>query len=124
MLDSSGTADTEGNTVVVDSDADSSDAGSNPLHDLGWIFNELIQWVRSNIGLKWDVVRRKGRAKVRTISSHTVPIAFFPWENDSFNRIPISIPFFSASWNVYRLQTKSGFCLGRTLCIGKTFVHK
>lgn len=38
--------------------------GSNPIDDLDWIFNELIQWVFLNITAKWDAVIRKGRNKV------------------------------------------------------------
>ena len=64
VLDSSGTADAEGNTVVAAGSEDTDAMGSNPIDDLDWIFNELIQWVFLNITAKWDAVVRKGRHKV------------------------------------------------------------
>ena len=63
VLDSSGTADAEGNAVVVDLTAEDAD-GSNPLDDLDWIFNELIQWVFCNLITKWNGIVRRGQEKV------------------------------------------------------------
>ena len=80
VLDSSGTADAEGNTVVAAGSEDTDAMGSNPIDDLDWIFNELIQWVFLNITAKWDAVLRKGRHKV----SSTFDAFFASSSVDSF----------------------------------------
>lgn len=68
VLDSSATADADGNTITVD--ADSSDAlGSNPMNDLDWVFNELIQWVFMNVQAKWASVVKRGRDKLAGLFS-------------------------------------------------------
>lgn len=59
VLDASGTADTEGNSI-----GNNEDGGSHPLHDLAWILNELIEWVFNNVVYKWDSIRRRGRNKL------------------------------------------------------------
>jgi len=64
VVDSSGSADAEGNTIVAAGSEEKNNIGSNPMDDLDWIFNELIQWVFFNVTAKWDVVVRKGRDKV------------------------------------------------------------
>jgi ribosome-binding ATPase YchF (GTP1/OBG family) len=60
VLDASGTADAQGNTTVAGEDSDF----TNPLDDLAWIRNELVEWVYSNLMVKWDTIVRKGRKKV------------------------------------------------------------
>ena len=64
VLDASGTADTEGNSV-----GNNEDGGSHPLHDLAWILNELIEWVFNNVVYKWDSIRRRGRNKLSDMFS-------------------------------------------------------
>ena len=61
VVDASGTADAQGNTTVTDNDH--SDL-TNPIEDLAWIRNELVEWVYSNVTAKWDVIARKGRSKL------------------------------------------------------------
>ena len=61
VVDASGTADAQGNTTVTGDDCDF----TNPLDDLAWIRNELVEWVYSNLEVKWDTISRKGRGKVR-----------------------------------------------------------
>lgn len=58
VVDVSGTADTEGNTVG------DSEGSSNPLDDLAWIHKELIEWVYVNLMYKWDSIQRRGRNKL------------------------------------------------------------
>ena len=41
--------------------------GSDPMTDLDWVFNELIQWVFFNVMSRWDSVLRKGQEKVRQL---------------------------------------------------------
>ena len=78
VLDSSGTADSEGNAVgfIEGKDCDNDEhppfdnvggngAGSHPLNDLAWVQNELIQWVYLNLESKWDNIMRRERNKVR-----------------------------------------------------------
>ena len=66
VVDASGTADTEGNALGYIEDEGSEGgteergAGSHPLDDLGWIRNELLEWVYANITNKWESVSRKG----------------------------------------------------------------
>ena len=60
VLDSSGTADTEGNDMGTDAVAEA----SNPLRDMAWIRAELIEWVFSNIMFKWESIRRRGRTRL------------------------------------------------------------
>merc|ERR1740124_1974980 len=55
VVDASGTADVEGNTVGIDED-DNTGAGSHPLNDLAWVHNELIQWVFMNLEYISDAV--------------------------------------------------------------------
>jgi len=68
VVDASGIADTEGNIIGLLNEASANQltkgAGSNPLYDLSWIHNELIQWVASNIESKWDTILKRGRKKV------------------------------------------------------------
>ena len=64
VVDASGTADAQGNkTVTGEDDTDY----TNPLDDLAWIRNELVEWVHSNLLAKWDTVVRKGKSKVRDL---------------------------------------------------------
>ena len=67
VVDASGTADTEGNAVVVatDDQDQAEGGGSHPLNDLAWIRNELIEWVYTNLMFKWDNVKKRGRGRVR-----------------------------------------------------------
>jgi len=69
VVDASGTADAEGNIIgFLDEpspDMQTKGAGSNPLYDLSWIQNELIQWVANNLEAKWDTITRRGRNKVK-----------------------------------------------------------
>jgi predicted esterase len=62
VVDASGTADAQGNTTVTDGDES---AYTNPLDDLAWIRNELVEWVHTNLMAKWETIQRKGRSKVR-----------------------------------------------------------
>lgn len=64
VLDASGSADTEGNTVVVEGDKSNDTQGSDPLNDIAWVHNELIQWIVSNLRTRWTTISRKGRQKV------------------------------------------------------------
>jgi ribosome-binding ATPase YchF (GTP1/OBG family) len=64
VLDSSGTADTEGNKVVAEGDTSDDTSGSNPLNDIAWVHNELIEWIVSNLLRRWDTISRRGRHKV------------------------------------------------------------
>ena len=75
VLDASGTADAQGNqTAGSATDADDGDHQTdlgqseaqftNPLDDLAWIRNELVEWVYTNLMMKWETIRRKGRSKV------------------------------------------------------------
>ena len=64
VVDASGTADAEGNTI-----GNSEDGGSHPLNDLAWILNELIEWVFNNVAYKWDSIRRRGRSKLSDMFS-------------------------------------------------------
>lgn len=69
VVDGSGTADSEGNTVGVEGDGTPSSGASHPLHDLAWIRNELIEWVYSNILYKWDAIRAKGQQRLAKMFS-------------------------------------------------------
>jgi hypothetical protein len=62
VVDASGTADAQGNTTATDGDES---ACTNPLDDLAWIRNELVEWVYTNLIAKWVTIQRKGRSKVR-----------------------------------------------------------
>jgi len=80
VLDSSGSSDAEGNTVLTDvMDLDAIGA-SDPMDDLDWIFNELIQWVYSNIENKWDSVKRRGRNKLAGMFSGYKQSQAFVWD--------------------------------------------
>ena len=61
VVDASGTADARGNKTVTDEEASEL---TNPLDDLAWIRNELVEWVYSNVTAKWDAILRKGRIKL------------------------------------------------------------
>lgn len=72
VVDASGKADAEGNVIGHD-DGENEEANprqgdlmpsSQPLNDLAWIRNELIEWVFTNLMFKWDSVLRKGRSKL------------------------------------------------------------
>lgn len=67
VLDASGTADAQGNTTVTRDDAEF----TNPIDDLAWIRNELVEWVYSNLSVKWDTIVRKGRHKVSHRGEHS-----------------------------------------------------
>ena len=84
VCDASGMADSEGNMIasseqietisvgnIADEDGGSSAliGGSDPLHDMAWIRNELIEWVYTNLIRKWDTIRRKGRSKLEGMFS-------------------------------------------------------
>ncbi len=87
VLDSSGTADTEGNKVVLEGVTDSDVSGSNPLNDIAWVHNELIQWIVSNLMRRWDAIIRRGRRKVGHIDKllqskvliFSLKLNFFPF---------------------------------------------
>mmetsp|Transcript_11503 Transcript_11503/g.27011 ORF Transcript_11503/g.27011 Transcript_11503/m.27011 type:complete len:1027 (+) Transcript_11503:153-3233(+) len=73
VVDSSGSADSSGNKIIVDghdetkTDIDGSgdqQQRTNPLDDLAWIRAELVEWVYSNLAAKWAVISRKGRSKL------------------------------------------------------------
>ena len=70
MLDSSRTADAEGNTVIsgfnnyLKDNNHKEKIGSDPMTDLDWVFNKLIQWVSFNVMYRWDSVLQKGQEKV------------------------------------------------------------
>jgi len=78
VLDSSGTADAEGNTMVATDSNDKDNFLSNPMDDLDWIFNELIQWVFFNVTTKWDAVIRKGQSKVCRLLPHRIVVLMIP----------------------------------------------
>ena len=83
VCDASGMADSEGNMVASSEQLEtasdhmaSDDSGrnsligcSNPLDDMAWIRNELIEWVYTNLVRKWDTIRRKGRSKLEGMFS-------------------------------------------------------
>jgi len=77
VVDVSGIADAEGNIIgLIDensNDQPRKGAGSNPLYDLSWIQNELIQWVANNVESKWDTIVRRGRNKVNKWTNFIVP---------------------------------------------------
>jgi ribosome-binding ATPase YchF (GTP1/OBG family) len=64
VVDASGTADASGNKTVADEAEMGGGDLSNPLDDLAWIRNELVEWIYSNLMAKWDTVIRKGRTKL------------------------------------------------------------
>lgn len=80
VLDSSGSADAEGNTVFIDGTDLEECGASNPIDDLGWVFNELIQWVYSNLHNKWESVRRRGRNKLAAMFSGYKQSKSFVWD--------------------------------------------
>ncbi len=66
VVDASGTADTDGNTVTVE---EQESGGSHPLEDLAWIRLELIEWVYTNLLFKWHTIRRRGRSRLSDMFS-------------------------------------------------------
>ncbi len=62
VVDASGKSDNEGNIV------DSTHL-SDPMNDLAWIRNELLQWIESNLTARWDTIARKGRRKLADMFS-------------------------------------------------------
>jgi ribosome-binding ATPase len=66
VLDASGTSDPGGNKIAID---DSLDDLLNPLDDLAWIRNELVEWIYSNLAAKWDGVQRRGRDRLGKLFS-------------------------------------------------------
>jgi ribosome-binding ATPase YchF (GTP1/OBG family) len=66
VVDASGTADAQGNAVILPTcgEEEEDEDAPDPLDDLAWIRNELVEWVYTNIMVKWDSIRRKGRSKV------------------------------------------------------------
>ena len=96
VLDASGTADTEGNTVVVEGDkSNDTTIGSNPLNDIAWVHNELIQWIVSNLRRRWDTISRRGRQKVC--------VHFWFRSNFSMSRYCFNHIFLIAGQYVFRL---------------------
>jgi ribosome-binding ATPase len=80
ICDASGLSDTDGNIIHSDPLIESTTTPtndskihggniSNPLYDMAWIRNELIEWVYSNLIRKWDTIRRKGRSKLEGMFS-------------------------------------------------------
>jgi len=61
VLDASGTSDPSGNKVAVDSTLEDL---SNPLDDIAWIRDELVEWIYSNLCAKWEGVQRRGRSRL------------------------------------------------------------
>jgi hypothetical protein len=61
VLDASGTSDAGGNKISMD---DNLEDLSNPLDDLAWIRNELVEWIYSNLAAKWEGVQRRGRDRL------------------------------------------------------------
>ena len=55
IVDASGSSDAEGNKVIET---------TNPLIDLEWVRNELVEWVYFNLSSKWDSVVRRGQEKL------------------------------------------------------------
>ena len=80
VLDSSGSSDAEGNKVLIDTIDSDATGASNPIDDLDWIFNELIQWVYSNIENKWDTVQRRGHNKLASMFSGYKQSQAFVWD--------------------------------------------
>ena len=66
VVDASGTSDPGGNKVAVNGSLDDL---SNPLDDLAWIRNELVEWIFSNLVSKWDGVQRRGRDRLAKLFS-------------------------------------------------------
>ena len=64
VLDASGIADESGNVMGTEQDGQPCIGASHPLNDLEWIRKELIEWVYTNLMVKWDTIRRKGRSKL------------------------------------------------------------
>ena len=64
VLDASGSADVEGNSMGTDIDGTSNPESSNPLNDMQWIRVELVEWVFSNLMFKWETIKRRGRSKL------------------------------------------------------------
>jgi ribosome-binding ATPase len=69
VMDASGSLDTEGNAIATDNEQHSAAHTLHPLYDLGWIHNELIEWVYNNLLCKWDIIKRKGRSKLQDMFS-------------------------------------------------------
>ena len=67
VVDASGSADSEGNVVGEDEGEHfvQKTLKPQPLEDLSWIRNELLEWVYHNLLHKWDSISRKGQLKVR-----------------------------------------------------------
>jgi len=63
VVDASGTADARGNKVI-DGAGSATESLTDPLDDLAWIRNELVEWVYANLTAKWDAILRKGKIKV------------------------------------------------------------
>ena len=61
IVDSSGSADAEGNKLCTDG---SQGDLIHPLNDLEWVRNELVEWVYFNVSSKWDSISRRGKEKV------------------------------------------------------------
>ena len=77
VCDASGMSDSEGNLVTPHDPTENEErtsentgnGGSNPLDDMAWIRNELIEWVYTNLIRKWDIIRKKGRSKLEGMFS-------------------------------------------------------
>jgi len=61
VMDASGTSDAQGNKTSTDGNKSEL---TNPLDDMAWIRNELVEWMTSNLLSKWDTISRKGRSKL------------------------------------------------------------
>jgi ribosome-binding ATPase len=68
VVDGSGTSDVTGNPRGVESDGTTA-VTTDPLVDLAWIRNELIEWVYSNVVYKWDAIRAKGQDRLAKMFS-------------------------------------------------------
>lgn len=66
VVDASGTADAQGNKTATGNEISEL---TDPLDDLAWIRNELVEWVYSNLAKKWTTIIRKGRDRVSKMFS-------------------------------------------------------
>lgn len=84
--DASGSSDAEGNNICGEG---MNDELIDPIDDLEWVRNELVEWVYSNVSSKWDGIIRKGKKKVRDESGVrftiiVTQIIFGPFDPNSF----------------------------------------
>ena len=71
VVDASGTADAQGNQTNFEQDDCDNDTTvlTNPLDDLAWILNELVEWIYSNLLSKWESIQRRGRSRLTDMFS-------------------------------------------------------